>query len=105
MRLSCFSLLFLAVWMFSNSTMAQKHYPPQIDCSKVVTYKQVDDVELGLWIFNPPGHKPADKSPAIVFFFGGGWMNGNPEQFVPHCKHLASRGMVAAVADYRVFSR
>jgi acetyl esterase/lipase len=40
-----------------------------------------------------------------VFFFGGGWTNGSPTQFEEHCKHLASRGMVAITADYRVASR
>ena len=40
-----------------------------------------------------------------MFFFGGGWRSGSPEQFVPQCRHLASRGMVAAVADYRVAAR
>jgi acetyl esterase/lipase len=40
-----------------------------------------------------------------VFFFGGGWTGGSPGQFEEHCKHLASRGMVAMTADYRVASR
>ncbi|NNM30821.1 MAG: alpha/beta hydrolase, partial [Akkermansiaceae bacterium] len=40
-----------------------------------------------------------------VFFFGGGWKNGNPRQFEPHCRHLAAKGMVAITADYRVSSR
>jgi len=43
--------------------------------------------------------------PAIVFFFGGGWVGGNPQQFFPHCRHLASLGMVAISAEYRVRSR
>jgi acetyl esterase/lipase len=45
------------------------------------------------------------KSPAIVFFFGGGWSTGDPEQFYPQCKYFASRGMVAMSAEYRVKSR
>ena len=104
MRLTI-SLLCMAMLLISNNAMGQKIYPPKIDSSQMVTYKQVGDVELNLWIFYPDNHQPADKSPAIVFFFGGGWANGTPEQFVPHCKYLADRGMIAAVADYRVFSR
>src|SRR5690606_36825431 len=42
---------------------------------------------------------------AIVFFFGGAWTMGTVEQFVPQATHLAARGMVAIVADYRVFGR
>ena len=45
------------------------------------------------------------KRPAIVFFFGGGWTRGTVEQLVPQSQHLAERGMVAIVADYRVFDR
>jgi acetyl esterase/lipase len=65
----------------------------------------VGDVELRLWIYTPEGHKAGDARPAIVFFFGGGWRSGTPKQFEPHCKYLASRGMAAMAADYRVASR
>lgn len=68
-------------------------------------YRKVGDVELKIHFFMPPGHKPTDRTPAIVFFFGGGWLRGSPGQFVPQCKYFASRGMVAATADYRVFER
>ncbi len=68
-------------------------------------YKRVGDTELRIYMFFPDGHKPADKRPAAVFFFGGGWNGGSPKQFEPHAKYLASRGMVGMVADYRVKSR
>jgi len=70
-----------------------------------VTFKEVDSVKLNLWIFNPPKHSLTDKTPAIVFFFGGGWIMGSPTAFVKHCEYLSARGMVAIVADYRVKSR
>ena len=66
-----------------------------------VTYKTVNDVELKIHIFYPQNHQVSDKRPAIVFFFGGGWVNGNPSQFYPHCEYLASRGIVAMSAEYR----
>ena len=72
---------------------------------KSPVYKTVGKAELKLHIFEPKGHKPSDKRPAIVFFFGGGWSSGSPSQFYPHCKYLASRGMVAMSAEYRVKSR
>ncbi|GAH69662.1 unnamed protein product, partial [marine sediment metagenome] len=62
-------------------------------------------VELRLHIFNPSGLDQSDKRPAIVFFFGGGWVSGSPGQFFPHCQYLASRGMVAISAEYRVKNR
>ncbi len=68
-------------------------------------YKTVGGVELRLHVFTPACHRPADRRPAIVFFFGGGWNTGSPGQFFPHCAYLASRGMVAMSADYRVRKR
>jgi acetyl esterase/lipase len=70
-----------------------------------VVYKTVDNVRLELHIFKPANHEPVDKKPCIVFFFGGGWVSGSPSQFYPHCRYLASRGMVAISAEYRVKNR
>lgn len=72
---------------------------------KTVIYKKTGSVELALHIFNPPENTETKNRPAIVFFFGGGWVGGSPSQFYPHCKYLASRGMVAMSAEYRVKSR
>lgn len=90
---------------FSNFIFGQRVYPPEIKNAEVVTYKTIGDVDMKLWIFNPKDHEVSDTSPAIVFFFGGGWNSGSPSQFVPHCEYLAERGMVSIVADYRVRSR
>lgn len=90
----------------ANSVSAKTVYPPEIEGSEPAVYKTVGDVQLKLWMFVPEGHNPAtDTRPAVVFFFGGGWRAGYPEQFETHCRYLASRGIVAATADYRVASR
>ncbi|HEX4947201.1 MAG TPA: alpha/beta hydrolase [Blastocatellia bacterium] len=68
-------------------------------------YKTIGATKLRLHIYQPAKRDKSDKLPAIVFFFGGGWRNGTPAQFVEHCKHLASRGMVAITAEYRVKAR
>ncbi|MCA9143805.1 MAG: alpha/beta hydrolase [Planctomycetales bacterium] len=81
------------------------NHPPQLEGAQVEVYKRVGDVELNIHIYNPDDHKPSDKRPVAVFFFGGGWKAGTPQQFEQHCKYLASRGMVAMTADYRVLSR
>ncbi len=79
--------------------------PLQIDGARAEVYKTVGKVKLRLYIFNPSNHQPGETRPAVVFFFGGGWVGGTPTQFEPHARYLASRGMVAMVADYRVKSR
>lgn len=81
------------------------NYPPRLEGAKVEVYKKIGDVELNLYIYHPVDHKPTDKRPVAVFFFGGGWKSGTPAQFEQHCKYLAARGMVAITADYRVLSR
>jgi acetyl esterase/lipase len=82
-------------------------YPPNFEGATAETYKTVNGAALKVWIFQPVETKsqPGAKYPAIVFFFGGGWTNGSPSQFERHCRYLASRGMVAMTADYRVASR
>jgi acetyl esterase/lipase len=72
--------------------------------AQIEVYKTVGDVALRLWRFDPPESGDAPR-PAIVFFFGGGWNSGTPAQFEHQARYLASRGMVAFVADYRVLSR
>src|SRR5271157_2695068 len=73
--------------------------------TKTFTYKTIPGGTLEMIVHYPPGWKDTDKRPGIVFFFGGGWENGTIKQFEPQADHLASRGMVAARADYRVKSR
>ncbi len=68
-------------------------------------YAKTPHGELKTFVHFPEGWKAGDHRPAIVFFFGGGWRNGNPAQFESQAKYLAGRGMVAARADYRVKSR
>jgi len=81
-----------------------RSYPAVLPGADVRVYKKIGDVELNMYIFSPPDHRATDKRPAIVFFFGGGWKSGSPIQFMEHCKYLASRGMVAMSADYRVLT-
>jgi len=100
MRLRLLCLVALAVPL-----LAQNRYPPEMPEARTEVYKSVDGVELRAWIFAPDGHAAEDRRAAVVFFFGGGWRNGTPTQFREHSKHLAERGMVAVVADYRVASR
>lgn len=80
-------------------------YPPKMDGAQIEVYRTVDGVELNIFLFYPQAHEPNESRPAIVFFFGGGWKGGSPAQFEQQCRHLASRGMVAMTADYRVRTR
>lgn len=78
--------------------------PTTIEGSASYVYKVTNQGELRLHVFVPSADGSAQK-PAVVFFFGGAWTNGNVGQFVPQAKHLSERGLFAIVADYRVFDR
>jgi len=105
MKIPLFILIIFILSGLIHDVIGQNNYPPKIEGAIEINFKTIDNVQLNLWVFNPPAHKTSDKTPAIIFFFGGGWNSGSPVQFVPHCEYLAARGMVAIVADYRVFNR
>lgn len=76
----------------------------------VEVYKTTEDasgdpVQLNAYLFYPNEHHSGDERAVAVFYFGGGWKNGTPNQFTQHCRYLASRGMVAMTVDYRVLTR
>lgn len=69
-------------------------------------YKNASGDDLWIYRFDPKNSNATkEKRPAVVFFFGGGWNGGSVTQFQQHAEYLASRGMIAFVADYRVKSR
>lgn len=70
-----------------------------------LVYKQVDTTSLIMRVYTPGMLDRTKQYPAIVFFFGGGWNSGNINQFEPHAKYFAERGMVCFLVDYRVKSR
>lgn len=65
-------------------------------------FKNTPQGDLRMHLFLPA--TPGKGRPGVVFFFGGGWKSGSYLQFVPQATYLASRGMVAACADYRIAS-
>lgn len=73
--------------------------------SETVVYKKAGDRELKLIIEKPAEWKASDKRPAIVFFFGGGWVGGSPGQFQGQSEYLATRGMVGVRVEYRVIPK
>lgn len=102
MRLRRVGFVVVAVIMLASRGVGAGDAPAP---KRKLTYKKIGDVSLQLHIFEPENHRSSDQRPCVVFFFGGGWVNGNPSQFYPHCCYLATRGMVAISAEYRVRSR
>ncbi len=67
----------------------------------LVVYKTTPQAELHLEYFFPADHTPEAHAPAVLFFFGGGWMGGNRNHLKSQAQHLADRGIVGITADYR----
>jgi acetyl esterase/lipase len=72
---------------------------------ETLVYKKAGDAELKLFVEKPPSWKAGDRRPAIVFFFGGGWVGGSPNQFLKQSQHFAMRGLVGIRVQYRVIPK
>lgn len=98
--ISCIVITALSATAAERRTSTETTVRPTL-----VVYKTIGEVELKLHIFEPPGRNEKELLPAIVFFFGGGWVGGTPTQFYHQCDYLASRGMLAISAEYRIKSK
>jgi acetyl esterase/lipase len=67
-----------------------------------VIYKTVGELELYLNIYYPENSSKSDLLPVMIFFHGGGWNGGSPNQFSKHSSYLASRGLIAMSVRYRL---
>ncbi len=95
--------VFLFLCLLAAPLFAQSSNPPTFKDARVETYRKVGSTELKLWIIGESD--PKAPKPAIVFFHGGGWNSGTPDQFAAHARYFAKRGMIAILAEYRVKSR
>ncbi len=68
---------------------------------KPEVYKTTNAHQLQLWHKAPAQGTDEQPAPAIVFFYGGGWINRNIVHFRRQADHLVSLGMHAILADYR----
>lgn len=64
--------------------------------------RAADGSELPLLVFEPDGTRPRA---GIVLFHGGALREGSADGLAPHCRKLASRGIFAVSAGYRLLGR
>ena len=74
------------------------------DNKAVALYKTTPQGDLRMNLYLPSGWRKSDRRPAIVFFFGGSCATGTPQQFASTAEYFATRGLVAASAEYRIES-
>lgn len=68
-----------------------------------VVYKRSPQGELSLFVLRPT--EVGRPLPAVVYFTGGGWRNGEPHNMVANAAWFRDRGWIGIAADYRVSSR
>ena len=69
---------------------------------EVYTYKKQGGVAHEIEIHFPKDHDRSKPVPGIIMFHGGGWSKGDRISFRYLCHYFASRGLVAATANYRL---
>ena len=65
-------------------------------------YKTVDTFKLKIDIFYASQTLERENNTAIVFFHGGGWAYGTPDEFFTTCERYARMGIVTFSVDYRL---
>lgn len=99
------TIVLVLAFALSAATFAQHKSFDELDGADIRIYKTVDGYDLKMNIVYPDDYIKGKRYPAIIFFFGGGWASGTVQQFDKQCHFLASRGMIAMAANYRVRSR
>lgn len=96
------SLVFLFFLLLTISELFAQNF--KVEKSAFV-YKTVSGGNLEMVKYQPVVPEGMIALPALVFFFGGGWVSGNPDHFELQAEYFASRGMVVFCPDYRIKSK
>jgi acetyl esterase len=70
-----------------------------------LVFKEAGGRQLRVFLDFPPDWRAGDRRPAVVFFHGGGFRQGDPTHFAAQGRYLADRGMVVVRPEYRLIPR
>jgi acetyl esterase/lipase len=65
-------------------------------------YKIIDSLKLTIDVFHTNQSYEHGNNTAIVFFHGGGWAFGTPDEFFTTCERYAEMGIVTFSVEYRL---
>lgn len=65
-------------------------------------YKEISGTQLNAHILSPVDVQANEKRPVFVFFHGGGWTQGSPQQWVDPCRLITPKGWVIILFQYRL---
>lgn len=112
----CLSRLLLSIWLtvaglglvddVDSAELARPLEPiaANLEPTRTIVYKTVNERSLHLHVFEPKGHQPTDRRPVFLFIHGGGWTGGNARKFYPLADHFARLGMVGVSLEYRLIN-
>lgn len=72
--------------------------------SEKIIYKKTPQEDLCLYLLRPE-RKTKKALPAIIYFTGGGWVNGTVDSQIANAAWFRDQGIIGITADYRVKSR
>jgi len=75
-----------------------------ISLSDKIMYKKTLQEDMYFYLLRPQG-KTKKALPAIIYFTGGGWVNGSVDSQIANAAWFRDHGIIGITADYRVKSR
>ena len=119
-------IIYLIFFLISGSIHAQSNHPKESEDSvtslgniqnsyklsgrnlvllaEKILYKKTPQEDMYLYLLRP-AKKTKKALPAIVYFTGGGWVNGEIYGQIPNPAWFRDHGIIGIQADYRVKSR
>jgi len=91
---------YLGIWLALSSLVGCSIYTRQPDSLEL--YTSDDNQQRKLHFFIPNSAAPKMGYPTIIFFHGGAWQSGDPNQFFAQCSELSEDGLQCISAEYRV---
>lgn len=79
--------------------------PLRLTLYRPVPYKRITGRTLLMHVLPAKNGSPGRPAPAILLFFGGGWLYGSIRQFDLQARALSDIGITAILVDYRVLCR
>lgn len=98
-------LRLLALFALLASSLCAVTTPESLPGAETFIYHEVAPEPMRLFVFKPEGWKKGDQRPALMHFFGGGFVRGTPLQSAGTARSAAKSGMVGIAVDYRVHDR
>ncbi|CAN5457005.1 N/A [soil metagenome] len=105
MKFLLVSMLLISSVALAQTPATQPATPEKLDGAEPYVYRAGEPQPMRLHVFKPVDWKNSDRRPALIHFFGGGWVRGTPDKAAYWARTAAKWGMVGVAPDYRTQER